>query len=122
MIRALKTQICFCEFNAYLLMIRINLVKGKILDLYPVFKIQNNLLNLHARVVNSQRIFCSQTTGINIGIKAFWYTKISLNFPPLPNEFIITNIKFTVILLNQRKFKDIPVYHKALILILIPVV
>ena len=95
MIRALKTQICFCEFNAYLLMIRINLVKGKILDLYPVFKIQNNLLNLHARVVNSQRIFCSQTTGINIGIKAFWYTKISLNF--LWFRSITVNLIFVII-------------------------
>ena len=40
------------------------------------FCVQNHLLNLCSLAVNSQRLFCSQKAGMNIRIKAFWYTKI----------------------------------------------
>ena len=36
------------------------------------FWVQNHLLNLCSRAVNSQRLLCSQRAGVRI--KAFWYT------------------------------------------------
>ena len=38
------------------------------------FLVQNYLLNLCSRGVNSQRLFCSQKAK-NVRIKDFWYTK-----------------------------------------------
>ena len=73
------------------------------------FLVQNHPLSLCSSAVNSQSLLCSQKAGVNVRIKALWYTNgiISQNSIQLIICFLVTPIIFLLTVVEFDEIQNI---------------